>query len=65
MELRVVLDCRTRWNTLERMIERFFKDPKYDKNCITIAEARSLMERGILLNCERYVKLRKNCSIGS
>jgi adenylate kinase family enzyme len=25
MELHVILDCKTRWNTLERMIKRFLK----------------------------------------
>jgi hypothetical protein len=25
MELQVILDCKTRWNTLERMTERFLK----------------------------------------
>jgi hypothetical protein len=42
--------------------QRIFKDPKSDKNCCTTAEAHSLMEREILCNCERYVKLLKTCS---
>jgi hypothetical protein len=65
MELQVILDCKTCWNTLERMIERFLKI----LNTITIVlwqlKLQSLMERGILWNCERYVKLLKTCSISS
>jgi hypothetical protein len=37
-------------NTLEQIRKndrRIFKDPKFDKNCFTTAEASSLMERGI------------------
>jgi hypothetical protein len=49
IEPQVILDCKTRWNTLEKNDQKIFKDPKSDKNSFTTAEARSLMERG---NCE-------------